>query len=310
MKNEKSDIKSLLALVNRCFTLQSDPYTPTEVRKRISDNYLHLMLNNSSLRLIKCFYLEHVESILKQSFLKPIHGSEKERLDAMSLKIGGLQLISILYAKAPKDDVHYQGSALTKKVFQFLKDNRRISVDASFNGKEMSQFLVKQLKKSRSEIIDGSTKVQECFRVCQCEAFNAMMAVISCIQDQEKFYNAFIFKEDVGSSEFIWERIIDQSQEMCFPLEMEDVGQRRSKIVAIRKVGSRSQDQEIRRLSGGHYLSDSSVSQDVTTFDFHDSLATLQLSSQSIESENKSLNGKFIQYHMNQGLEKISEEII
>ena len=281
-------------LVNSCYLMQLDSVLPSAVRKKISDNFLHPILNHASLWLIKRFYLENIEHILKQSLLQPIHGSEKERIECMSLKMGGLQLLSILYAKAPKDIVHSQSSELTKRVFQFLKENRSISTDATFNGKELSQYLVKQLKKMRSEIIDGSSRVQEFFRICQCEAFNAMMAVISCIQDQEKFYNAFIFKEDIGSSEFIWERIIDQSQDMCFPLEMEDIGQRRNKIVAIRKVENIDRGPykpEGRRSKPSHYLSDSSLSQDITTFDFHDSLSSLQLPSLAAESSKNPSDG-------------------
>ena len=281
VSKKSSDKEKVTELLDCCYTMQVDSYIPSNVRKKILDDFLLPMLNNSSVWFLRSFYLKNIESILKHVMISPLHGSETERMELMALKICGLKLIASLYAKSPKDVVHSQSSPLTEKAFNFLKDNREVSTDLTYNGKEMSQFLVKRLKKMRSEIIDGTPEVKENFRVCQCEAFNTMMAVISCIQDQEKFYNAFIFKEDLGSSELVWERIIDQKQEMNFPLEMEDVGERRRKIVAIRKTGNpESSNINREHPKYSHYLSDSSLSHDVTTFDFHDSFSSCQIASQ------------------------------
>ena len=56
----------------------------------------------------------------------------------------------------------------------------------------------------RADVIDGSDELQEAFRVCQCEAFNTMMAVISRLQNEEKFYTLYIFTEYDKKAEFIW----------------------------------------------------------------------------------------------------------
>ena len=296
-KNIHGNIKTL-QLFQYCWTRYQDFTIPSENRNKIFEAFLVTMLSNSSSLLVRLFFQENIESILKRILITQLHGNETERLESLLLKIGGLKLVAILYAKCTKDIVHSQGSQITEKAFNFLKDNREIGVGSVFNGKEMSQSLVKKLKKIRCEIVDGSPEIKEKFRVLQCEAFNTMMAVIACIQDQEKFYNAFIFKEDVGSSELIWERIIDLNQEMRFPLEMEDLGQRRSKIVSIRNSSPAFQDYTSHWIKGrsksNHYLSDSSLSQDVTSFDFHDSHTSLQFDRDSpVDESNKSLNGKF-----------------
>ena len=296
-KNIHGNTKTL-ELFQCCWTCYQDIIIPPENRNKIFEAFLHPMLSNASSLLVQLFFQEGIECILNCVLISQLHGNETGRLESLLLKIGGLKLIATLYAKCTKDTVHSQGSQITEKAFNFLKDNRELGIESVFNGKEMSQFLVKRSKKIRCEIVDGSPEIKEKFRVLQCEAFNTMMAVISCIQEQEKFYNAFIFKEDVGTSELIWERIIDLKQEMRFPLEMEDLGQRRSKIVSIRNSSQPFlQDVAAHWIKGrsksNHYLSDSSLSQDVTTFDFHDSYTSLQSDTQSkVDEANKCLDGK------------------
>ena len=288
MFNRCYQISKKLELLDCCYTMHVDSYIPSNIRKNIFDNFILPLLNAASVTLIRMFYLKNIDSILKNVLISALHGSEAERLESMNLKIGSLRLLASLYAKSPKDNVHSQNSELTQKAFNLLRDNLEISRDAKYNGKEMSQFLVKRLKKMRSEIIDGSSEVKERFRIYQCEAYNTMMAVISCIQEQEKFYNAFLFKEDVGSSEFIWSRIINSNQQLNFPLEMEDANQRRQKIVSIRKAGSTAEvnyEGGTGKPRSDHYLRDSSLSQDVTTFDFNDNFSSLQLGTQAKPDE-------------------------
>ena len=181
------DRNKTIELVECSYRMQVDSNIPFKIRKVVLETFLLSMLNHSSTWLIKSFYLKNFDSIFKHAMLTQLHGTEQERLESMADKTMSLKLIATLYAKAPKEVVHCQTSELTEKVFFFLKEHREISIDSTFNGKEMSQFLVKRLKKMRAEIIDGSSDVKEYFRNCQCEALNTMMAVISCIQDQEKF---------------------------------------------------------------------------------------------------------------------------
>ena len=55
----------------------------------------------------------------------------------------------------------------------------------------------------RADVIDGSDILQTTFRVVQCDAFNAIMALICRLQNQEKFYSN-IFKEEPSKAEYIW----------------------------------------------------------------------------------------------------------
>ena len=54
-----------------------------------------------------------------------------------------------LYGNAPtKDLVHSSGSMVAKKAFQFLSSRGELKLGSAFEGREMSQFLVKRLQAS------------------------------------------------------------------------------------------------------------------------------------------------------------------
>ena len=134
-------------------------------------------------------------------------------------------------------------------------------------------------------MIDGSEGLKEVFRVFQCEAYNCIVSVISCVQDQEKFYHSFLFKEDPAASEFIWSRLVDDKVELTFPLVQQNqsdegtsLSVKRTKVVAIR---SKATTHEAKKVTRPHFLGDSSLSQDVT-FDFHESVASLDASAASL----------------------------
>ena len=136
----------------------------------------------------------------------------------------------------------------------------------------------------RSQVIDGSDDLKEVFRVFQCEAYNCTVSVISCVQDQEKFYHSFLFKEDPAASEFIWSRLVDdKAGGLTFPLveQTDEVSrEKRTKVVAIRSKGQESGRRQGH--SRPHFLGDSSLSQDVVSFDFHESLASLDTSASQV----------------------------
>jgi hypothetical protein len=83
-----------------------------------------------------------------------------------------------------------------------------------------------------------------------------------------------LFKEDDSTGEFIWSRILDCEAKLSFSLEMEDIPAKRKQVVAIRKFGGGGGTSTDPQSKIPHFLSDSSLSQDITSFDFHDSLMT------------------------------------
>ena len=99
-----------------------------------------------------------------------------------------------------------------------------------------------------------------------------MVAVICCIQDTEKIYDRYIFKEIPAKQELLWSRIVEVETEIVFGMEQSEVGKRRRQVVAVRRSGA-----DNKAPSGylqSHYLADSSLSQDVSRYDFTSSLGS------------------------------------
>ena len=105
-------------------------------------------------------------------------------------------------------------------------------------------------------------------------------------------------------SEFVWSRIVDEKMALNFTLNDEGNVEKRSKVVPIRQNGITDTSKFSGLIphnatpSSSHFLCDSSLSQDVATFDFHESLPN-PADSQS------SLNGNPLTYKLISGQHRV-----
>ena len=96
-------------------------------------------------------------------------------------------------------------------------------------------------------------------------------------------------------SEFVWSRIVDEKMALNFTLNDEGNVEKRSKVVPIRQNGKTDPSKFSGLIphnatpSSSHFLGDSSLSQDVATFDFHESLPN-PADSQSTQNGNPLTN--------------------
>ncbi|TRY70547.1 hypothetical protein TCAL_02828, partial [Tigriopus californicus] len=210
-----------------------------------------------------------------------LHQLEKERrIDTLVTKITVFKILGAVYGKLSIEKVHSSSSEIAKVALPFLQSRKQVKEGATMTGKEMSIFLVRMLQSVKSEVMDGSEELKEYFRIYHCSAYNAMMSVISCVQTEEKFFKNYVFKEAVSKSELIWSRIVDPNKVYHFPIETDTLQPMKAKLVAIRKIkrlsGAEDRSQKFFGTSlDSHYLSDSSMSQAITSYDFTQSSVTL-----------------------------------
>jgi hypothetical protein len=96
---------------------------------------------------LEIFYGRHIDFILGATLLPSVGGTENERMSRLVTKSGAFKLLARLYGNAPtKDLVHTSGSIVTRKAFEFLAARGEVKPGANFDGREMSQFLVKRLQ--------------------------------------------------------------------------------------------------------------------------------------------------------------------
>lgn len=264
-----------LNLLNASYDMfADDARCSQDMRLRVLDLFLFPILSGCNVVAMTKFYVGKITDIL-EPLLQPVTGSEDARVKVLVSRIGSCKLIEILYGKLDKDYVHSASSEIVQKAFPFLKSKDLVKSGAAFSGKELSVFLVGKLSGFRAEVIDGSPNLLTKLRQFHCSSYNATMSVISCLQTAEKFFNNYIFKENVSKSEMIWTRIIDVNMNYEFPLEGAEFSQRRTKITSIRranKSGDANHGQFLPSMTQSHFLSEgSSLTQDLPSYDFNDS---------------------------------------
>lgn len=126
--------------------------------------------------------------------------------------------------------------------------------------------------KTRSETFTTeNAETKELFRLYQCAAYRAMITMVSCTQTDLRYYSSFLFKENPTKNEFIWQKIINCTDEQLYTncsQEFDDTPKIKERIVSIRNSNSTS----LPATTSAKYLQsqnvfDSSLSQDVTKID-------------------------------------------
>ena len=213
---------------------------------------------------------------------------ETDRKTLIYKRMIAIKLFSDLYFGCSIDIVNAIGSPITQNAQKHFK-NKGIVIngkDLKNDGKDLTRYLIERLENLRSENFhDGSDELQELGRLMQCEAFNCMLAILTTIQPSEKFYTKYVFKGDARSGKLIWQRLLNVENKIHFPLKIKDDLTKKKVIVAIQK----EKNLERPNRQSVHFLSDSSLSQDLSSYDFHDSLLLSQMTRKT-ETENGTSN--------------------
>ncbi|PIK41530.1 putative DNA-dependent protein kinase catalytic subunit [Apostichopus japonicus] len=181
-------------------------------------------------------------------------------------KICCFELIELLYTRLGKDQLNSTTSVI----------NSAYCMGDCKTGKEMTQGITKAAHFAKSENVGGEKVCIDLRRQYHCAAYNALIAIITCTQTDVKFYNAFLFQENVAKGQFLLENIIDEERSYEFEVEISAPLERKKKFVALRlqaasggtfDTGLGSYQRSGRYLSS-QYLADSSLSEDVHKFDF------------------------------------------
>ena len=223
--------------------------------------------------VIIAFYSSRLEIILKGMSASP-RGGEDAKIATLTNQICCLHLVSALYSRLERHLVHGP-SDVTKQAADVLLANSLVN-SVKGDGKELSQFLVKCLSEKRSLVCpeSASKELVKLYRSFHCASLNCMVAVICCIQDTEKIYDRYIFKEITAKQELLWSRIVEVETEIVFGMEQSEVGKRRRQVVAVRRSGADNRAPVSSGYLQSHYLADSSLSQDVSRYDFTSSLGS------------------------------------
>ncbi|XP_071410665.1 DNA-dependent protein kinase catalytic subunit isoform X2 [Pithys albifrons albifrons] len=263
----------LLDTVHKMF--QSEELLSNTTRQAFMDRSLLTLLWHCSLDALREFFgkiIVQAMDTLNSRFTK----SNEYAFDTqVTKKIGYYKLLEVMYVRLSKEDVYSKDS----------KINQAYRGSMSAEGNELTKTLIKSCYDAFTENMAGESQLLEKRRQYHCAAYNCAIAVISCVFTEIKFYQGFLFTEKSEKNLLIFENLIDLNRQYTFPVEIEVPLERKKRYIAIRKeardAGNSSED-EPKYLASSSYMMDSSLSEEMSQFDFSTGVQGFSYSSQDV----------------------------
>uniref|UniRef100_A0A8C3K0K1 DNA-dependent protein kinase catalytic subunit n=1 Tax=Calidris pygmaea TaxID=425635 RepID=A0A8C3K0K1_9CHAR len=265
----------LLNTVHKMF--QREDLLSNTTRQAFMDRSLLTLLWHCSLDALREFFgkiIVQAMDTLNSRFTK----SNEYTFDTqVTKKMGYYKLLEVMYVRLSKEDVYSKDSTI----------NQAYRGSVNVEGNELTKTLIKSCYDAFTENMAGESQLLEKRRQYHCAAYNCAIAVISCVFTESKFYQGFLFTEKTEKNLLIFENLIDLERQYTFPVEIEVPLERKKRYIAIRKeardAGSSDQD-EPKYLASASYMMDSSLSEEMSQFDFSTGVQGFSYSSQDTAS--------------------------
>ncbi|KAJ3611495.1 hypothetical protein NHX12_021510 [Muraenolepis orangiensis] len=219
------------------------------------------------------FFLDNVSDVMTLLLSRFTKSSEDAFESQLMRKTSSLKLMELLYLRLPKDELYSKESRV----------NQAYCRSANTEGNELSKALIKSCFEAFTENMAGESQLLEARRQFHCAAYNCAIAVISRSFSEPKFYQGFLFSEKPEKNQFILENLIDVQRAYNFPVEVEVPLERKKKYVMIRKEVNEETGEAPVYLSSQSYMADSSLSEEMSQFDFSTGVQSFSLGSQHPE---------------------------
>ncbi|KAM7075469.1 DNA-dependent protein kinase catalytic subunit isoform 1-T1 [Molossus nigricans] len=266
---------SLLESVYKMFR-RDDPLSCI-TRQAFVDRSLLTLLWHCSQDALREFFSKIVVDaidVLKSRFIKVTESTFDTQI---TKKMGYYKILEVMYSRLPKHDVHSKES----------KINQVFHGSCITEGNELTKILIKLCYDAFTENMAGENQLLERRRLYHCAAYNCAISVICCVFNDLKFYQGFLFSEKPEKNLLIFENLIDLKRCYTFPVEVEVPMERKKKYIQIRKEAREAASED----SGGphyisslSYLADSSLSEEMSQFDFSTGVQSYSYSSQNLKS--------------------------
>ncbi|KAM6171214.1 DNA-dependent protein kinase catalytic subunit isoform 3-T3 [Erethizon dorsatum] len=266
---------SLLENVYRMFT--RNDLLSNLTRQAFVDRCLLTLLWHCSLDALREFFSKitvNAIEMLKSRFTKL---NESTFDTQITKKMGYYKMLEVMYSRLSKDDVHSKES----------KINQVFHGSCVTEGNELTKTLIKLCHDAFTENMAGETQLLERRRLYHCAAYNCAISVICCVFNELKFYQGFLFSEKPEKNLFIFENLIDLNRCYTFPIEVEVPMERRKRYIEIRREAREAANEDSdgpHYMSSLSYLADSSLSEEMSQFDFSTGVQSYSYKSQDPKS--------------------------
>uniref|UniRef100_A0A8C3LMS1 DNA-dependent protein kinase catalytic subunit n=1 Tax=Chrysolophus pictus TaxID=9089 RepID=A0A8C3LMS1_CHRPC len=261
----------LLDTVHKMF--QNEDLLSNTVRQAFVDRSLLTLMSHCSLDALREFFCKIIVQAMDTLNSRFTKSNECVFDTQITKKMGYYKLLEVMYIRLSKEDVHSKDS----------KINQAYRGSASVEGNELTKALIKLCYDAFTENMAGESQLLEKRRQYHCAAYNCAIAVISCVFTESKFYQGFLFTEKSEKNLLIFENLIDLKRQYMFPVEIEVPLERKKRYIAIRKEAREAwNDDEPKYLASASYMMDSSLSEEMSQFDFSTGVQGFSYSSQDV----------------------------
>uniref|UniRef100_A0A3Q3H2P1 DNA-dependent protein kinase catalytic subunit n=1 Tax=Labrus bergylta TaxID=56723 RepID=A0A3Q3H2P1_9LABR len=236
--------------------------------------------SHCSSKALNDFFVANVSDITALLLSRFTKSNVSEFETQLLKKTGCFKLMELLYSRLPKEEVYSKESRINQAHCRSEKTE----------GNELSKMLIKSCFEVFTENMAGETQLLELRRHFHCAAYNCAIAVISCSFSEPKFYHGFLFSEKPEKNQFILENIIDVGRIYNFPIEIEVPLERKKKYVMIRREVNEENGDAPVYLSSQSYMADSSLSEEMSQFDFSTGVQSFSFSSQNPDGHRQETN--------------------
>ncbi|XP_062335709.1 DNA-dependent protein kinase catalytic subunit [Osmerus eperlanus] len=259
----------LLCAVYRTFE-KGDVPVPSMVQAML-ERVLLPLASHCEPKALDDFFVANISTIMGSLHLRFTKSSEVVFEAQLMKKNGCYKLMELLYSRLPKEQLYSKNSQI----------NQAFCGTGNKEGNELSKALIKSCFEAFTENMTGESQLLEQRRLYHCAAYNCATAVISCSFNETKFYQGFLFTEKPEKNQFIFENIINTERTYRFPIEVEVPLERKKKYIMVRKEVSEENREDPVYLSSQSYMADSSLSEEMSQFDFSTGVQSFSYSSQS-----------------------------
>ncbi|XP_068566169.1 DNA-dependent protein kinase catalytic subunit [Cebidichthys violaceus] len=265
----------LLCAVHR--VIQQGDVPMSSMLQAMTERVLLPLASHCSTKALNDFFVANVSDIIVLLLSRCTKSNEMDFEIQLMKKSGCYKLMELLYSQLPKEEVYSKESRINQA---YCRSDRT-------EGNELSKTLIKSCFETFTENMAGETQLLDLRRHYHCAAYNCAIAAISCSFSEPKFYHGFLFSEKPEKNQFILENIIDVERTYNFPIEIEVPLERKKKYVMIRKEVSEENGEAPVYLSSQSYMADSSLSEEMSQFDFSTGVQSFSFSSQKPEGQRR-----------------------
>ncbi|XP_075069595.1 DNA-dependent protein kinase catalytic subunit [Mixophyes fleayi] len=278
---QRSRCEKQVILMDTLYSMFKSEDLSNTIRQSIIDRCLLPLIWNCSHDALKEFFSKIITLLmnaLKGTFTKM---SEAIFDTQLTIKSGSYKMLEVLYSRLSKDEIYSKESRI----------NHAFEGSMNVEGNLLTKALIKSCYDAYTENMSGETKLLEKRRQYHCAAYNCAVSLVTCSFTESKFYQTFLFAEKKEKNLLILENLIDFHRNYSFPIEVEVPMERKRKYLAIRKEAREASNVDSdgpQYLSSQSYMADSSLSEEMSQFDFSTGLQSFSYSSQDPTKSHRS----------------------